>query len=166
MARKSKDFKELMQEKQNSQNQQKNMQAVIQKIQEERIFGELDLKIAIERKGVEKMSDVIKQFIAPYFDTIPNLSQYQSLFTLGVVAWNASLMSESEQEEIVETFLKQSLTTDDPRIQQQTREFIAELIARKHQHFYSIQRLVINFEIRKEGRRYDISVASTQLKTD
>ncbi|WP_168506717.1 hypothetical protein [Anabaena sp. UHCC 0187] len=41
---------------------------------------------------------------------------------------------------------------------------IAELIARKHQYFSHIKRLIMDFDVKQSGQRYDISVASTLLE--
>ncbi|MFN6153740.1 MAG: hypothetical protein ACK4YK_04150 [Dolichospermum sp.] len=94
MARKSKDFKDLMKQKQSSQEKHKNLEALREKMQGG-VFGELAANIPIEPKGAIKMSDVLKQFVDPYLHTVHNLKQCKALLSLGVVAWNASLLSES-----------------------------------------------------------------------
>jgi len=167
MAKKSKDFKDLMRQRQSSQNKHKNLEALRQKMQEEGVFGELAANMVIEPKGAIKMSDVLKQFVAPYLDTVHNLKQCKALLSLGVVAWNASLLSKSDDEvlkAIVDEFLEESLLTDDAQTKQDTREIITELIARKNQHFSHIKRLIMDFDVKQSGQRYDISVASTLLK--
>jgi hypothetical protein len=55
MARKSKDFNELMKQKQSSQEKHKNLEALREKMQEEGIFGDLypihleNLSFAVEK---------------------------------------------------------------------------------------------------------------------
>ena len=48
MARKSKDFNELMKQKQSSQDKHKNLEALREKMQEEGIFGDLAANMVIE----------------------------------------------------------------------------------------------------------------------
>jgi hypothetical protein len=172
MARKSKGFHELIKQEQSSQGKQKNLEALREKMQEG-VFGELAANMVIEPKGAIKMSDVLKQFVDPYLHTVHNLKQCKALLSLGVVAWNASLLSESEQKSTVDEFLKalidefleESLATDDVQTKQDTREIITELITRKNQHFSNIKRMIMDFDVTKSGQRYDISVASTLLET-
>jgi len=165
MARKSKGFNELIKQEQSSQEKHKNLEALREKMQEEGIFGDLAANMVIEPKGEVKMSEVLKQFVEPYRDTVHNLQQCKSLLSLAGIAWNAALMSESEQQSIVDEFLEESLVTDDAQTKQDTKEIIAELIARKNQHFSHIKRLIMDFDVKQSGQRYDISVASTLLKT-
>ena len=165
MARKSKDFKDLIKQEQSSQDKHKNLELLRDKMQEEGIFGDLAANMVIEPKGEVKMSEVLKQFVEPYRDTVHNLQQCKSLLSLAGIAWNAALMSESEQQSIVDEFLEESLVTDDAQTKQDTKEIIAELIARKNQHFSHIKRLIMDFDVKQFGQRYDISVASTLVKT-
>ncbi|MFM6135982.1 MAG: hypothetical protein ACKPCP_17815, partial [Sphaerospermopsis kisseleviana] len=117
MARKSKDFKDLMKQKQSSQDKQKNLEALREKMQGG-VFGELAANMPIEPKGAIKMSDVLKQFVAPYLDTVHNLQQCKALLSLAAIAWNAAVMPESEQKTILDTFLEQQFSNQDAEIQQ------------------------------------------------
>ena len=166
MARKSKDFKDLMkqeQQEQSSQDKQKNLEALREKMQGG-VFGELAANIPIEPKGAIKMSDVLKQFVAPYLDTVHNLQQCNALLSLAAIAWNAAVMPESEQKTRLDTFLEQQFSNQDAEIQKETKEIITQLIARKNQHFSHIKRLIMDFDVKQSGQRYDISVASTLLE--
>lgn len=164
MARKSKDFKDLMKQKQSSQDKQKNLEALREKMQGG-VFGELAANMPIEPKGAIKMSDVLKQFVAPYLDTVHNLQQCKALLSLAAIAWNAAVMPESEQKTILDTFLEQQFSNQDAEIQQGVTQMITELITRKNQHFSHIKRLIMDFDVKQSGQRYDISVASTLVKT-
>ena len=164
MARKSKDFKDLMKQKQSSQDKQKNLEALREKMQGG-VFGELAANIPIEPKGAIKMSEVLQQFVEPYLDTVHNLKQCKALLSLAAIAWNAAVMPESEQKTILDTFLEQQLSSQDAETQQEVTQMITELITRKNQHFSHIKRLIMDFDVKQFGQRYDISVASTLVKT-
>jgi hypothetical protein len=154
-----------MKQGQSSQDKRKNLEALRQKIQKEGIFGELVANMPIEPKGAIKMSDVLKQFVEPYLDNVHNLQQCKTLFNLAAIAWNAAVMFESE-EQTVDEFLEENLTTVETPIQQGAREIITQLIARKHQHFSDIKRLIMDFDVTQSGQRYDISVASTLVENE
>jgi hypothetical protein len=173
MARKSRDFKDLMKQGQSSQDKRKNLEALRQKMQKEGIFGELVANMPIEPKGAIKMSDVLQEFVEPYLDTVHNLQQCKTLFNLAAIAkrcckqfaWNAAVICESEQQTIDE-FLEENLATVETPIQQGAKEIITQLITRKHQHFSHIKRLIMDFDVTQSGQRYDISVASTLVETE
>ena len=162
MARKSKDFKDLMKQGQSSQGKQKNLEALRKKM-EEGGFGELAANIPIEPKGAPKMSEILQQFVAPYLDNVSTLRRRKSLFSLAVIAWNAAVMPESQQKTTLDTFLEQQLSNQDAETQQAITQIIDELIARKHQHFSDNKYFILDFQITETGQRYDISVASTLL---
>ena len=84
--------------------------------------------------------------------------------SLAAIAWNAAVMPESEQKTILDTFLEQQFSNQDAEIQKETKEIITQLIARKNQHFSHIKRLIMDFDVKQSGQRYDISVASTLLE--
>jgi hypothetical protein len=93
------------------------------------------------------------------------LKQCKALLSLAAIAWNAAVMPESEQKTILDTFLEQQLSSQDAETQQGVTQMITELIARKNQHFSHIKRLIMDFDVKQFGQRYDISVASTLLET-
>jgi DNA-binding transcriptional regulator PaaX len=162
MARKSQDFKDLMKQKQSSQDKQKNLEALRKKMVEGG-FGELAANIPIEPKGAPKMSEILQQFVAPYLDNVSTLRRRKSLFSLAAIAWNTALATESEKQPILEAFLEKHLPTEDAETQHQVRQMIDELITRKHQHFSDNKYFILDFQITETGQRYDISVASTLL---
>jgi hypothetical protein len=164
MAKKSKDFKDLMKQKQNSQDKQKNLEALRKKM-EEGGFWKLAANMPIEPKGVPKMSEILQQFVAPYLDNVSTLRRRKALFSLAAIAWNTALATESEKQPILEAFLEKHLPTEDAETQHQVRQMIDELIARKHQHFSDNKYFILDFQITETGQRYDISVASTLLET-
>ena len=164
MARKSKDFKDLMKQKQSSQDKRKNLEALRKKMVEGG-FGELAANMPIEPKGAPKMSEILQQFVAPYLDdNVSTLRRRKALFSLAAIAWNTALATESEKQPILEAFLEKHLPTEDAETQHQVRQMIDELIARKHQHFSDNKYFILDFQITETGQRYDISVASTLFK--
>jgi hypothetical protein len=164
MARKSKDFQDLIKQQESSQNKQKNLEALREKMKGG-AFGKLTANMAIEPKGAVKMSEVMEDFIAPYMGAIDNLQKLRSFFCLAAIAWNTAVLPESEEKEVLDTILQKQLFLYDRETQETTKEIIDELIARKHQHFSDIKRFIMDFEITETKQQYNISVASTLLNT-
>ena len=160
MARKSKGFSELLrQRKGESQDRQKSLEELGQKLQRGP-FRELAPEMVTEPSGVEKMSEVLKQFVAPYKASTRGTSDYRTLLRLAVMAWNTSFLPEAEQQKIVDQVAKEGLVKPDAQIQQDIKELFEELITRKKRYFSSCQRFIADFNLRDTGKQYHLSVAS------
>jgi DNA-directed RNA polymerase beta' subunit len=161
MARKSKGFQELVKGGQSAQNKSKSLESLKQKMSEG-ILGELAASMVMEPKGVERMSEALHEFVAPYLKPEYNLKRRQSLFSLGAIAWNAALMS--DQKSMLNQFLTESLLSYDPQTRRHTRKLIDELIDRKIKYFSHIKRLIVDFEVTETRDEYHLSVASTEVE--
>jgi hypothetical protein len=53
------------------------------------------------------------------------------------------------------------LKGNDPLVQQDTREIIDELIARKQKFFAKNKRYIVDFQLQDAGKQFHLSVAST-----
>ena len=163
MARNSKDFKDLMRQKQSSRGKQKNMEALIEKMQRGG-FGESSANMLREPKGHPKMAKILQELVSPYLDSIHTLKQHESLFTLGAIAWNIAVMHEFQQEIRINDLLEEFLSEDDAETQEVGKQIVAELIARKHQYFSDIRYFILNFEVTETREKYDIFVFSALLE--
>jgi hypothetical protein len=48
---------------------------------------------------MEKMSEVLEQFVEPYWEELPDTADdFRKILTIGVAAWNAALLPEDEQK--------------------------------------------------------------------
>jgi len=162
MPKKSKGFQNSVKPGQNSQKNYKMMKSLKSKMSEG-VFGELGAKVVIEPKGVSRMSEALHDFVAPYLKPEYNAKRRKALFTLGAIAWNAALMSDHQQ--MFDKFLSDSLLNSSPENQEEARQLIDELIARKIKHFPDINRLIVNFELTETTKDdYHLAVASTEFK--
>ncbi len=64
---------------------------------------------------------------------------------------------------MIDEFMKVALKGNDPLAQQEAREIIAELIARKQKFFDEHKRIIIDFQLQDAGNEFHLSVASTLL---
>ena len=85
MARKSKEFGELLKPKKSSQRQEKFLERFKSNLERGTVGGE---KIVISPPGEAKMSDVLTDFVAPYRTEVDTEVAYQRLLELAIMAWN------------------------------------------------------------------------------
>ena len=111
----------------------------------------------------DKMSKVLEDFMSPYLHLTTNLTSKQKLFTIGVVAWNASLYPEAERDGITDLLFSEEVIGDEPTMQEELKEIVQELIQRKLAYFNHNQRLIIDFDLQKVGNSYELSVISQKI---
>lgn len=74
-----------------------------EKLKEGRLFQ--GQKVILLPNGEEKMSEVIMSFVEPYMDLVHTWKEYDKLIGLAVVAWNAALLLENEQNGMVDKII-------------------------------------------------------------
>jgi hypothetical protein len=119
-------------------------------------------KLVIEPAGREKMSVVLEDFVEPYRS--PNegsIDDYRKLLSLGVLAWNAALMSDDIRKSMIDDVISKVLTHEPDEVRAELRAHINAMVERKLAHFASIRRAIVSFEVTDTGRDYHLSVAST-----
>lgn len=118
----------------------------------------VEQKIIHNPPGQEKMSEVLRKFVAPYWH-IPdpdNEEAIRKLITTAIVAWNTALLPEAERADKLAKIagaLPKEAHTDFYAI-------VGEMIERKEKHFAHYDRLIIDYELVDRGNEYHISVMS------
>lgn len=157
MPRQSKDFRELLKYKKESQSDRKNLEEFKQKVQQ----ASSDKVVIVESPEVEKMSDVLQEFIAPYRKHIKNVQNYRELLTMAVAAWNSSLVNNGERQELINELLNDDRFKDDLELQQDIKKIFNDLVARKKKYFSNNKRLITNFQLKSiDNNECHLSVAS------
>src|SRR5438067_793128 len=64
-----------------------------------------DTPVVVAPSDEVKMSDVLGDFVAPFYSFTHTANACRMLLTLGALAWNASFLSEDEQEEMINQVL-------------------------------------------------------------
>ncbi len=160
MAKRSKGFSELLKQ----QRAEPDPQKALEKFQAKFSQGALSDRFAgmvMNPAGEAKMSEVLENFVEPYIDSVKTRSEHEKLFGIAIIAWNLALMSPNKQQSMLDRFITQDLAASDPLIQQDTKKFIDELIARKQALFADNKRYIVDFQLQDMGKEFHLSVAST-----
>ena len=158
MARKSKEFGELLKPKKSSQSQEKFLERFKSTLERGPVGGE---KIVISPPGEAKMSDVLTDFVAPYRIEVDSEVAYQRLLELAIMAWNTALLPEPEQPEMIDRMLAEGFAKVNKELKQEFKDILEQFIVRKNQYFSENKRLIIDFELKDTRKDYHLSVAST-----
>lgn len=113
-------------------------------------------KLIRDPTGV-KMSEVLLDFIEPYYHGVDTEEAMRKLVTTALVAWNTALMPTEAQDEQLEA-VAQALpdeTVEDFYV------IVGEMIERKNRYFAEYTRYILDYELTGEGDDYHISVIST-----
>lgn len=111
--------------------------------------------------GHEKMSDVLREFVDPYWNSAPDESALRGLLSLAIVAWNAALLPDDEGEEMVDEMIATGFPRASAAERAEARGLLESLVARKREHFAANRRAIVSFELMDEGHEYRIHVMST-----
>jgi hypothetical protein len=113
-------------------------------------------KVVRNPPGQVKMSEVLREFVAPYWHIPDSEEAMRKLITTALVAWNAALLPEAERAENL-----QEIATALP---EETHEdfyaIVAEMIERKDKHFAQYDRTIVDYELVDRGDDYHVSVMS------
>jgi molybdopterin-biosynthesis enzyme MoeA-like protein len=110
--------------------------------------------------GKEKMSEVLYEFIQPYYEMVHDLRSFQFLVSAGIVAWNAGLFSGSKRKEVIEIFMD-TLPAEPLEMRNIVTNMIDDLVQRKERKFADNQRRIINVKTWEERDEYRMVVMST-----
>jgi hypothetical protein len=160
MAKKSREFRELL----HQESSEKNAMAQAKREFEKTAVQAGATGVRFAQPQSEKMSDVLEDFIEPFVeDGELSLEANRVLLTMAVVAWNVANMPEDQQESALQDFLKVfSPTLGKGLLEAET--LIRQMIVRKQRFFAKNQRFILNFQLKDLGHSRHLSVASTLPK--
>jgi hypothetical protein len=113
--------------------------------------------------GLDKMSEVLEEFVDPYCDEDLTFEDYGALLMTGVAAWNAAVAPPGERRErLVEGYLKSLRGKHTAAEIEKVRTRVHELIHRKLTAFPLNSRCIVAMElsIQEDGSPH-LRVAST-----
>src|SRR5689334_22891293 len=102
-----------------------------------------DTPLLVELPGSFKMSDGLKELVAPYWETCQTPEALDEMLTMGMVAWNAALLTGNEREQMIQDMLK-VLPAD---THADARRILTSLIRRKEQLFPTVTRMMVSYEL-------------------
>jgi hypothetical protein len=163
MARKSKEFTELLQQQQDAQLEQTGMNKLQQKVKRFAKDGE-EIQLVHNPAGMEKMSEVLEAFVEPYLDFTHNRADREKLFLIAVAAWNLALLPSKKRSTAIKELIAASVDKKDRLAQQDIREILKEMIARKLDLFADNQRFIMEFQLQETKGKFHLSVASNPIE--
>ncbi|RUT03795.1 hypothetical protein DSM106972_047090 [Dulcicalothrix desertica PCC 7102] len=160
MAGKSKGFKELLMQEKASQDKQRMMQKMKKEIESE----DDKTLVLIEPEGYEKMSDIMVKFLEPYTVKLRSPQEYEKLLVIGMLAWNASLMTPEQRKEMINDAVSQTIGYAGIESQREMKEIVNELIERKEKYFSNIKRFITSYKLKNKGRDFNLSIVSSLME--
>jgi len=139
------------------QEKKRKRQERLKRKQAQRPFGAQTAMVPWD--GLEKMSDVLEEFVEPYKDKVTNEQGLRNLFNLGAAAWNAALLPEDDRKAVLDGVLREHRI---PSADQEfVRGFLQELIDRKEAHYSANRRYFGGVVLKNMGDSYHLSVVSS-----
>lgn len=114
------------------------------------------VKVVANVPGEEKMSAVLGHFIEPYVHLTKTREAYEGLVTVAAVAWNTTLFSPEEGEELLRKTEK-NLPKDS---RQGFHDLVTEMMERKRRYFADNQWMILSYEITVLPGEYRLAVLS------
>lgn len=125
-----------------------------------------DVPLVYSPAGVEKMSEVIQRFIAPYMPFVHNLGDMERLVTTALVAWNAALLPSAERAAMLARSSESVRKLAGREAEEDFRIIVDEMMQRKQRYFPEIKRFVIDFTVTDEGNQFRLTVVSSLTPKD
>lgn len=119
-------------------------------------------KVIRNPPGEIKMSEVLREFVDPYWHIADTEEAMGRLLATALVAWNTALQPEEEQANSV----KQVATALPEEAREDFYSVVAELIERKNKYFAQYDRMILDYELVDRGDDYHITVVSWMPSPD
>lgn len=109
--------------------------------------------------GVVKMSDVLKEFVEPYWDDCPTEDAMRKLLSVAVIAWNAALYTGKRRSDFIEKMVQ----AVPPEVRPDMRAVVQELTQRKETYFAENRRMIVDFQFTMQPTGPYLNVVSTLI---
>jgi hypothetical protein len=141
--------------KQKKREQKKQARKQKAKALRQRPFGRDEVIVLPE--GVEKMSEVLTDFIEPYADVWKTEEELNKFLFVASIAWNAALLQGDERDKL----LQDTLRTVPPQARPDLSTMLTDLIRRKETYFASNERMILSYEVTMGPDGLRLNVLST-----
>jgi hypothetical protein len=131
-------------------------------IQRLKAAGLGDHKFIYAPKQTEKMSEVLLDFIRPYYEFADTTEAMHRLIATALVAWNTALLPREEQEQS----LRQVSETLPADVVEDFYAIVGEMMERKNKYFAHHTRQILDYDLVDTGKEYRVSVVSLMPPTD
>ncbi len=110
-----------------------------------------------------KVSAMVIEVMRPYHDMADTLTAFHNLVILGIIAWNASLLSGPDRTRFVEETIS-TLPIPKKVRDKEIRRMIDTMIRRKETLFPRQRYWIVDFEVYETEDEYRLSVVSLPMK--
>jgi RNA binding exosome subunit len=160
MAGRSRGFRELLRQSRSQAAQRKGQEELRQRAQNG-FLGDQVKQIVVDPKGVQKMSEVLEEFVEPYLPSAQGHQQTKALFAMAIVAWNISLLPDAEQRSHLENVSQKVAESSGSQDCADIREELQRMVDRRKKYFSYCNRRILDFELTESADDYHLSVIST-----
>jgi hypothetical protein len=135
--------------------------ALIERVKKSERFS--GAEIIINPPNKEKMSEVLKDFVAPFLDECVDNIQMRTVISIGLIVWNASQLPEEKQQAILNK-MKYLLPIREKKDEHLFHEnVIKTLLKRKKDYFSSNKRVLLDHQFSEHNGELSLDVVSTLL---
>ncbi len=105
------------------------------------------------------MSEVLLEFVEPWFDGQMPVDALRNLVGMAVLAWNAALMPAAEQDDFMQKFA----AGVEPELRATATAVFQQMVQRKLAQFASNQRAIFDFQVTmtRDGPHIDVLASVT-----
>ncbi len=104
-----------------------------------------------------KMSAIILKLADFLLEASNTKQQEQAAVSIACLAWNMSILSATEGEKAWNEFFNEQ---DDPVFQEDTKEIIEIIMARKKHHYPNVNRIIVDFELLQNKKDMHLTIMS------
>ena len=106
------------------------------------------------------MSEVLENFVEPYWEYASTEDEMKKLLLVATVAWNAAMMEDEKRRE----FLRQVLNSTPEDVRDEVSKVLKEMIKRKQEEFGECVRNILDIKLTMTRNGPHLSVVSTMPK--
>ncbi|WP_339133741.1 MAG: hypothetical protein WGN25_13580 [Candidatus Electrothrix sp. GW3-4] len=117
-------------------------------------------KVAVNPKGIERMSEVIENFAEPLLADCRSDDDIKKAIQFAVIVWNLSMLPKDQQDKKIQELVDTLSTPSNTDQSNQAKLYINSLITRKKEMFPHIQRTVIDYQFSGAGSNLRLDIAS------
>ncbi|MBD3184458.1 hypothetical protein GF312_19400 [Candidatus Poribacteria bacterium] len=115
--------------------------------------------------GRRKMSEIILEFVEPYFHLPHPIKSIEDLLDMASLAWNMAILPEEAKDLLLEGFLEEHILSDSEL--KEKMKLVDELVERKKKHFHQYKRLFRDYQLTYiNDNDWNISILSEFPRSD
>ena len=105
-------------------------------------------------EGLEKMSEVLREFVKPYNKYTDSLQSYQNLVGIATLGWNLALLPEDKRNDLMNLPNGEGPLLESREANSVMKFMLKQFITRKLTYFPEDKRQIADFQIKDLGDEY------------